>query len=82
MNGAVLIINQSNHGESDEGAERPSKKPILNEFKVDVDGRFHSDEVFRRNFDSISLKLDRIIVCIENSSCIVFGPNQPSEGGS
>jgi len=37
-------------------------------------GRFHSD--------SISLKLGRTVVSIENWSCIVFGSIRPNEGGA
>ena len=33
-----------------------------------------------RSFDSISLKLGRTVVSIEDRSCIVFGPIRPNEG--
>jgi len=33
-----------------------------------------------RSFDSISLKLGRTVVSIENWSCIVFGSLRPNEG--
>ena len=34
-----------------------------------------------RSFDSISLKLGRAVVSVENWSCIVFGSIRPNEGG-
>ena len=33
-----------------------------------------------RSFDCISLKLDRVVVCIEYWCCIVFGSIRPNEG--
>ena len=35
-----------------------------------------------RSFDSISLKLGRMVVSVENWSCIIFGSIQPDEGGA
>ena len=32
------------------------------------------------SFDSISLKLSRTVVSVENWSCIIFGPIRPNEG--
>ena len=34
-----------------------------------------------RCFDSISLKLGKMVVSIENWCCIVFGSIRPNEGG-
>ena len=35
-----------------------------------------------RSFDSISLKLGRTVVSVENWNCIIFGSIRPDEGGS
>ena len=35
-----------------------------------------------RNFDSISLKLDRMMDTMKNLTCILFGPNRPNENGA
>jgi len=35
-----------------------------------------------RSFDSISLKLGRTVVSVEDWGCIVFGSIRPNEGGA
>ena len=65
------------------GGHDPSQNGFLQHFQQVLSLNIGDTELdLGRSFDSISLKLDRMVVSIESWSFTVFGPIWPNEGGA
>ena len=76
------FLTRSVHLGGGNGGHNSPEDGVLQDFQqvlsLNIDG---TQLDLGRSFDSISSKLGRVVVPIENWNCIVFGPNRPNEGG-
>ena len=64
-------------------SHNPPENGILQHFQQVLSLNIGDTELdLGRSFDSISLKLGRTVVSVENWSDIIFGTIRPNEGGS
>ena len=75
------FLTQSVHSGGIRG-HNPPKNGVLQHFQQVLSLNIGDTELdLGRSFDSISLKLGRTVVSVENRSCIIFGSIRPNEGG-
>ena len=61
----------------------PPENGVLQQFQQVLSLNIGDTEIdLGRSLDSISLKLGRTVVSVENWSCIIFGSVRPNEGGA